>query len=143
MWAAGEGHTAAIELLVEKGADVQLRSKAGFTPLLFAVRNGHLDAVRALLRLGGKPDDRVENTSTTAAPGSMRRAAAQDVPTSALGMAIINANYEIALSLLEAGANPNIPDPRGSMLHALAFMRRPGSGNPPLPTDTVDTLARG
>jgi hypothetical protein len=55
-------------------------------------------------------------------------------------MAVINANYELAGMLLEQGADPNVPDPRGSVLHALAFMRRPGSGNPPLPTGNMDTL---
>src|SRR5262249_52329002 len=40
----------------------------------------------------------------------------------------------------EAGADPNVPDPRGSILHAIAFMRRPGSGSPPLPTGRTETL---
>jgi ankyrin repeat protein len=57
-----------------------------------------------------------------------------------LGMAIVNAYYEIAALLLEVGADPNVPDPRGSMLHAVAFMRRPGSGAPPLPSGNIDTL---
>ena len=61
-------------------------------------------------------------------------------PTSALGMAVINAYYELAGMLLDRGADPNVADPRGSVLHALAFMRRPGSGNPPLPTGNLDTL---
>lgn len=138
MWAAGEGHAEAIAALVAQHADVGARTKSGFTALHFAVRNGHLDAVRALLQRGADPDDRVEN----AAPATDRygRRAGADPPTSALGMAIINAHYEVALALVEAGANPNIADPRGSMLHALAFMRRPGSGNPPLPTGRVGTL---
>lgn len=138
MWAAGEGHSAGIAYLVEQRADVHARSKAGFTALHFAVRGGHVDAVRTLLRLGANPDDKVEN----AAPATDRygRRAGVDPPTSALGMAIINAHYEVALALVNAGANPNIPDPRGSVLHALAFMRRPGSGNPPLKTGQVDTL---
>ena len=55
-------------------------------------------------------------------------------------MAVINAYYELAGMLLDRGADPNVPDPRGSVLHALAFMRRPGSGNPPLPTGNLDTL---
>lgn len=138
MWAAGEGHSAAIAYLIEQQADVHARSKAGFTALHFAVRGGHVAAVQTLLRLGANPDDTVQN----AAPATDRygRKAGVDPPTSALGMAIINAHYEVALTLVNAGANPNIPDPRGSALHTLAFMRRPGSGNPPLRTGTVDTL---
>jgi ankyrin repeat protein len=55
-------------------------------------------------------------------------------------MAVINGYYELAALLLEGGADPNVGDPRGSLLHALTFMRRPGSGSPPLPTGTMDSL---
>jgi ankyrin repeat protein len=139
MWAAGEGHAEAIAVLMANGADLQARSKAGFTPLLFAVRNGHLAAARLLIDLGAEPNDRVGN-ATQAADRYGRRPAAADATTSALGMAVINAYNEIAGMLLDRGADPNVPDPRGSILHALAFMRRPGSGSPPLPTGTMDTL---
>jgi len=122
MWAAGEGHTYTAKSLVEHGADVQARSKGGFTPLLFAVRNAHIDTVRYLVTVGA-------NVNDTAPDG-----------TSALAMAVINANYELAAFLLENGANPNVPDPRGSVLHALAFMRRPGSGNPPQQIGDLDSL---
>jgi uncharacterized protein len=140
MWAAGEGHSAAIKLLVAKGADLHMRSKGGFTPLLFAVRNGHLDAVRTLLALGAEPNDKVDGIAMASMYGNRGRTAVNEPPSSALSMAIVNAYYEIAGLLLEVGANPNVPDPRGSMLHALAFMRRPGSGVPPLPSGNMDTL---
>jgi ankyrin repeat protein len=138
MWAAGEGHGAAISVLVENGAELKARSKSGFTPLLFAVRNGHLEAAKLLLKLGADPNDKVQN----AAPAQDRygRRSEGDAPTSALGMAVINAYYDIAAMLIEQGADPNVPDPRGSILHAIAFMRRPGSGSPPLPTGQTDTL---
>ncbi len=139
MWAAGEGYTPAISGLVKAGADLGARSKGGFTPLLFAVRNGHLEAVRLLLTLGADPNDTV-TVGAPAADRYGRRPTAPDAPTSALGMAIINGYYELAMLLLEGGANANIADPRGSLLHALAFMRRPGSGNPPHPSGRVDTL---
>jgi ankyrin repeat protein len=139
MWAAGEGHGEAIALLVESGAELKARSKAGFTPLLFAVRNGHLDAVKLLLTLGADPNDKVQNAAPT--QDRYGRSTGGDAPTSALGMAVINAYYDIAATLIEQGADPNVPDPRGSILHAIAFMRRPGSGSPPLPTGRTDTLA--
>ena len=47
--------------------------------------------------------------------------------TSALNMAVVNAYFEVAAVLLDHGANPNAPDPRGSALHTLAWMREPGS----------------
>jgi ankyrin repeat protein len=67
--------------------------------------------------------------------------------TSALGLAIVNAHFEVAGLLLEHGANPNAPDPRGSALHALAWMRNPGYATAPprMPTGRLDSLdlARG
>jgi len=44
--------------------------------------------------------------------------------------------------LLDRGANPNIADPRGSVLHALAWMRNPGyaAAPPRTPTGTLDSL---
>ena len=120
MWAASEGNADAAGMLIEFGADVNAKSNSGFTPLLFAVRNGHIDAAKVLLAHGANVND--------VAPDG----------TSALGMAVINAYYELAVVLLDHGANPNAPDPRGSVLHTLAWMRRPGSspsagaGGPPL-----------
>jgi ankyrin repeat protein len=140
MWAAGEGYGEAVSVLVENGAEIKARSKSGFTPLLFAVRNGQLDAAKLLLKLGADPNDKVQNAAPTQDRYG-RRSEGAEAPTSALGMAVINAYYDLAAMLIEQGADPNIPDPRGSILHAIAFMRRPGSGNPPLPTGTTDTLA--
>lgn len=144
MWAAGEGHTAAVEALTEVGAEIQARSKAGFSPLLFAVRNGHNDTVRMLLTKGADPNDKVEGVAAPGRYGSgntnARRQPAGDAPTSALGIAVVNGYYELASLLLENGADPNVPDPRGSLLHAIAFMRRPGSGSPPSPSGHVNSL---
>ena len=109
MWAASKGNTAAVELLVEFGADLRAKSKSGFTPLLFAVRNGHKETVQALLAHGANAND--------VAPDG----------TSVLNVAIVNACFEIASNLLEHGADPNAPDVRGSALHTLAWLRKPGS----------------
>jgi hypothetical protein len=38
MWAAAEGNVEVIKALLELGADAKARSKRGFTPFLFAVR---------------------------------------------------------------------------------------------------------
>ncbi|PYR33260.1 MAG: hypothetical protein DMF90_21415 [Acidobacteria bacterium] len=144
MWAAGEGHATAVSALIEVGADIQARSKVGFSPLLFAVRNGHPDTVRLLVSKGANPNDKVQGAATMDAYGrgnvNSRRQPAGDAPTSALGMAVINGYYELAARLIELGADPNVPDPRGSVLHALAFLRRPGSGSPPQPTGSLDSL---
>ena len=147
MWAAGEGHVPVVRQLAAAGADLRARSKSGFSPVLFAVRNGHLPAIEALLTLGADPNDRVERPQAPARPGgeggTSRPRQSEETPepsTSALGMAVINAYYDVAAMLLDRGADPNIADPRGSMLHALSFMRRPGSGNPPKPNGQIDSL---
>ena len=122
MWAAAEGHGDAVATLVDAGAWVDGRSWGEVTPLLFAVREGHTDSVQALLAAGADVNAPTSNQTTP------------------LGMAVINAHYELAKILLDAGADPSLPDPRGSLLHALAWMRRPGSGRPPIPTGTLDSL---
>ena len=132
MWAAAEGNTAAAESLIEFGADIKAKSKAGFTPLLFAVRGGHKETVQMLLVHGANSND--------VAPDG----------TSALNVAVVNAYFEVAAVLLDHGANPNAPDARGSALHTLAWLRKPGSdgGNglghrsyaPPLPTGNMTAL---
>jgi ankyrin repeat protein len=109
MWAASEGNTDAAAVLLEAGASITATSTGGFTPLLFAVRNAHLDTARMLL-------DRGANVNDVAPDG-----------TSALGMAAVNAYYELASMLLDHGANPNAPDPRGSVLHTVAWLRKPGA----------------
>jgi ankyrin repeat protein len=70
--------------------------------------------------------------------------------TSALNVAIVNALYEVAATLLEHGADPNLPDARASPLHTLAWLRKPGSTGdagvgdlppaPPVARGTVTSL---
>ena len=117
MWAAGEGNASVAQVLLENGGMRDARSKGGFTPLLFATRAGQVEALRVLLAAGANPNE------TVLVPGAPPR---KDPPTSALVMAILNQHYELASVLLEKGANPNIPDSRGSALHVLAWMRKPG-----------------
>src|SRR6185503_6238971 len=64
MWAAAEGNTAAIDVLLEAGADVTLKSNGGFTPLLFAVRNAHIDTAVALLKRGANVNDAAPDGSS-------------------------------------------------------------------------------
>lgn len=137
MWAAAENNAAAVARLLAAGADVEARSSGGLTPLLFAVREGGLDAVRALLAGGADANAGISNT--TAGSGSYTPAATGR--TSPLALAVINAHFELAAVLLEAGADPAARDARGSVLHALAWIRRPGSGRPPEPTGNLDSLA--
>jgi ankyrin repeat protein len=109
MWAAGEGNLEALTALIAAGAKVTQHAKSGFTPLLFAVRNAQIGAMRALLDHGANVND--------VGPDG----------TSALNLAIVNAFYEAASVLLDYGADPNLPDPRASPLHTIAWLRKPGS----------------
>ncbi|MEO5925534.1 MAG: ankyrin repeat domain-containing protein [Bryobacteraceae bacterium] len=149
MWAAAEGHTEAVKLLISRGAlfDIHsavfdftnLRPKAGsvgmnfprggFTPLLFAVRQGHMDTVKALVDAGAdlnipEPDG-----------------------TTALVMAIINFHYDIAAYLLDKGADVNAADIRGrSALYAAVDQKNLDISNrPPAKVEdknTPETLIR-
>ncbi|HKS06136.1 MAG TPA: ankyrin repeat domain-containing protein [Gemmatimonadaceae bacterium] len=65
-------------------------NKGGFTPLLFAVREGNADAVNALLKAGADVNQ-----------------VSQGDHTSPLLMAAINGQFDIAKVLLEKGADPN------------------------------------
>jgi ankyrin repeat protein len=132
MWAAARGNSEAAELLIEFGADVRAKSKVGFTALLFAVRNGQIDVGKVLLQHGANAND--------VAPDG----------TNALNVAVVNAYFEVASVLLRYGADPNAPDPRGSPLHIIAWLRRPGSDGavssggtpyaPPVPTGRTTAL---
>ena len=136
MWAAAENNADAVARLLAAGADVEARSSGGLTPLLFAVREGGIDATRVLLFGGADVNAGINNT--TAGTGSYTPAATGH--TSPLALAVINAHYELAATLLDAGADPNAYDARGSLLHALAWIRRPGSGRPPAQTGNLDSL---
>ncbi len=109
MWAAGEGNADAAATLIEFGASVKARSKAGYTPLLFAVLNNRINAAKALLEHGANIEDKAPDGTT------------------ALNMAIVNAYYDMASVLLDYKADPNAPDPRGSALHAVVWLNKPGT----------------
>src|SRR4029434_4147210 len=116
VYAATQNHADAVKVLVELGANVNVRSKklefpdfvfktAGmiyavqpvgdWTPLMYAARDGAIDAVRALAA-GGADLNLVDPDGTTA-----------------LTLAIINGHFDTAVALLEKGADPNVPDKSG------------------------------
>ncbi|MCU1381369.1 MAG: hypothetical protein JWL71_66, partial [Acidobacteria bacterium] len=66
-------------------------SKGGMTALLHAARQGHFDAVRALLD-GGAPIDQVGSGDAT----------------TPLLMSVINGEFDLAMFLIERGANVNL-----------------------------------
>lgn len=141
MWAAGEGHLAVVERLIEQGAEKQARSNSGFTPFLFAVREGRTDVARALLKAGVKVDEVLP-------PRVRRKTGAGELSGpegnySALDLAISNGHFELAAMLLDAGANPNAAGPGWTPLHTITWVRKPGMGtNDPAPegSGNIDSL---
>jgi ankyrin repeat protein len=148
VYAAVENHADAVKVLVELGANVNVRSKklefpdfvfktagmiyavqpvGSWTPLMYAARDGAIDAVRALAA-GGADLDAVDPDGTTS-----------------LTLAIINGHFDTAVALLERGADPNVPDKNGmTALYAAVDMNTIQTvwGRPmPLLEDAVDAVA--
>ncbi|MGD2167247.1 MAG: ankyrin repeat domain-containing protein [Gammaproteobacteria bacterium] len=106
MWAAARSQPAMIELLAGHGADIDARglirqwarkiiteprpkdlNKGGFTPLLYAAREGCIDCARALLEHGADPN------------------LADPERVTPLVMAILNMHFDFAAYMIEAGAD--------------------------------------
>ncbi len=109
MWAAERGHAAVVRALIAAGADANLvakpnvlknyrgdagrmwtnHSSRGLTALMFAARQGHLEAARALAEAGGDFNHANPDGIT------------------ALMLAVINDRLDLAAMLVEKGANVN------------------------------------
>src|SRR5207253_3914378 len=94
---------------------------SGFTPLLFAAREGRLDVLRVLLKAGADVNDAIQakkGVSRGPKPG-----------TSALLLAVENGHFELAIALVKAGADPN--DQRAGLgaLHMISWVRKPNRGD--------------
>ncbi|MCY4029824.1 MAG: ankyrin repeat domain-containing protein [Acidobacteria bacterium] len=127
MWAAAQNQVPAVDALLAAGADPNARSARGFTPLLFAAREGHAGILGPLVRAGADVDD------TLPANGM-----------SALVLAVYNAQYDFANALLERGADPDATGNGWTALHQLVWTRRPNLGrNPPFPVPLGELDAFG
>jgi len=95
-----------------------------FTPFLFAVRNGHIPVVKALLAAGQDPNE-------TLADG-----------TGALVLAAMNARYELGVLLLDHDARPNAAGSGFTALHQVVWTRRPNIHKTPAPivTGNLDSI---
>ncbi|MBZ5632575.1 MAG: ankyrin repeat domain-containing protein [Acidobacteriia bacterium] len=112
MWAAAENHPEAVRALIEHGADPNTRSdklvypkdrfglegvttilpRGSWTALMYAARQGSLEAARALAEAGADLNLADPDGST------------------ALELAILNGHFDTAGMLTEKGADPNIAD---------------------------------
>jgi uncharacterized protein len=117
MWAAAQNNAAAVKTLIGLGADKNERSKllsfpefkwetsgmvvtvlprGGWTPLMYAARDGAAEAVAALA-------DAKADLNASDPDG-----------TTALMYAITNAHFDTAAVLIEKGADPNVVDSTGT-----------------------------
>ena len=145
MWAAAQDNAAAVQMLLEHGAKPDLASnsttykrrtagqtilpRGGFTALMYAAREGAIEAARALADGGanlnlGDPDG-----------------------ATALILAIINSHYDLGVELLEKGANPDVADSTGMTplyaavdMNTLAFMHGRPTSRPSGLLDSVDMV---
>jgi ankyrin repeat protein len=137
MWAAAQRHPAMMEALIEHGADVNGRSSVqrwrrqvtaeprekqlppgGFTPLLFAARQGCIECARILVKAGADVN------------------AADPDGLTPLISAIINGHDDLAGFLIDAGADPNLADKTGrTALYAAVDMHTMPASNRPAPKE--------
>jgi uncharacterized protein len=130
MWAAAEGHAAVVRALIEAGADVSATLDSGFTAFFFAVREGHVAVVRALLDAGVEVNATLQRRES--APGRPvntppYKPAARG--TSPLLVAVQNGHFELAIALVEMGADPNDRRSGFTPLHMITWVRKPDSSD--------------
>ncbi len=106
MWAAAQGQSEMVQFLASRGADVNAHgmirqwerkviteprpkdmNKGGFTPLLYAAREGCVECARHLIAAGADPD--------LADPDGV----------TPLNMALLNLHFDLAAYMIDAGAN--------------------------------------
>jgi ankyrin repeat protein len=113
MWAVAEHHPEAVKALIEAHADLTARTKAGFTALHFAARAGDVESVKLLLAAGVDPNILTQpgdggnprDGSVTVQLGIPKTIGA--VGYTPLLVAVLRGNVDLALYLLDHGADPN------------------------------------
>jgi ankyrin repeat protein len=152
MWAAAQNHAAAVKVLIAHGAKPGTASslttykrkvggqtilpRGGFTALMYAAREGAIDAARALAD-GGADLNQADPDGSTA-----------------MILALINAHYDLAALLVEKGADLDRADSTGMTplyaavdMNTLAFMHGRPTSRPSGQLNSVDLirllLARG
>ena len=108
MWAAAERHPEVVAALIGAHADLTATTDDGFTPIHFAARVGDLESVKLLLDAG------VDINIETQPHEGVSRAGAGYTP---LLIAVLRAQEDVAMYLLDHGADPNIDATGMTPLH--------------------------
>ena len=116
MMAVAERHLDAARLLIDRGALVSARSQNNYTPLLFAAQQGSVELGKLLLDKGADanesaPDGISGNTNA-------RWVLIPETNASALMVAIDSGHEEMAIFLLENGADPDLYGAGRTALHS-------------------------
>ncbi|MBK5291526.1 MAG: ankyrin repeat domain-containing protein [Acidobacteriia bacterium] len=140
MWAAAEGHTTVVRALMEAGADISVTLDSGFQAFHFAVRGGHLDTVRAFLAADTDVNAMMQRSARA---GRGRPGTARGSGTSPLMLAVQNGHFELAIALIDAGADSNDIRTGFTPLHMAAMVRRPDSSDTsdPVPPEGAGRLS--
>ena len=152
--AAANGHVDVVKLLIENGADVNLKGEAWYGPLHAAAAKGHIEVVKILLENGAdvnifhhnKPlhnaamNGHIEVAEILLAHGADINAKGTDEWT-ALGTAVSNTQAEMVRYLLARGANVNSRAAYGcTPLHSAAWRNNVEIGKILLKHDADTTL---
>ena len=131
MWAAAEGHVPVMRALIEAGADFNATLPSGFTPFFFAVREGRIEAAKLLLEKGINVNTPIQRPERTEGNGNPNYVLYRPIPrgTTPLLLAVQNGHFELAIELVEAGANPNDVQMGFSPLHMISGVRKPDSSD--------------
>nr|XP_046247922.1 CARD- and ANK-domain containing inflammasome adapter protein [Scatophagus argus] len=114
--AVKHNHDGVVTVLIEKGANVNILDKQGYTPLLLSAELGHTEVFRVLVAKQARLDATLSDLS------------------SALHLAVHSGSLPIVQILLEKGLEPNITGAKGQTpLHLAAQCNRP---------ELVDVLLR-
>ncbi len=97
--AARKGDIAEVKALLEKGANLEAKSRYGQTPLFFAARNGHEELVKFLLSKGASP-----NVKDTFYKSSLISAAADKGYTNVVKL-LLDAGSDSAAEALETAVS--------------------------------------
>ena len=129
IWAAAEGSLESLDVLIKAGADIDHSlKKSGYTALLYAAREGKTEAVKRLL------DANADVNQVLTPKATSGRNPRKNM--SALMLAIESGHFELALKLVQWGANPNDQRSGYGPLHAITWVRRTklgdsANGDPP------------